>query len=150
MRYLQFMRILTAIGILGWFAVCDLKKNTLPGNGLPVCIPVTLGIRALLVLTGTEDLWNSLTAVLPAIFLLLLSWGTGEKIGYGDGLTLLILGNLLTGAQVWKILAGAICLTFPISVILLITGKATGATRLPFVPFLFLAACGIYAVGFFL
>ena len=146
MQYLQFVGIIITFGILGWFGICDLRRRSLPGKALIVSILLSFGFRILLIGMRSTTVQEGLAALVPAMILLMLSWGTGEKIGYGDGLLLLLMGNLLTGTDVWKILSVSICLTFPVSLVLLLSGKASGNTRLPFVPFLFVSACLVYGI----
>ena len=78
-------------------------------------------------------------AVLPGIVFLLLSFLTEKKVGYGDGLLLLILGLMEGVTVVGFTCCMALFLQALVAVVLVIARKADKQTEIPFVPFLFLA-----------
>lgn len=78
-------------------------------------------------------------AVIPGILLLLAGRITRQAIGYGDGILILVCGFYLGGRTAGLLfLTGLFCL-FPVSLVLLISGKAKREQELPFAPFLLTA-----------
>lgn len=86
-----------------------------------------------------QEIGGAAAAVLPGVIFLILSFLTEKKVGYGDGLLLIILG-LMEGM---KAVAFTCCmglfLQSLVAVFLVIFKKANKQTEIPFVPFLFLA-----------
>ncbi len=78
-------------------------------------------------------------SALPGLLFLLLALLSREKIGYGDGVMLLILGACLGWREIWKLWMMANLLLLFASIFLLATKKAGRNTRIPFVPFLWIA-----------
>lgn len=80
--------------------------------------------------------------LIPGMCMLLISFASNQSVGYGDGLTILMLG-LLVG---FKLCVGILCLSLFLisiySIVLLIIKKANRKTTIPYIPFL-LAAGGI-------
>lgn len=74
--------------------------------------------------------------LLPGMTALLLAFLTKEQIGYGDGICLIIVGNVIP----CNVLAGAVMIGLILlcgcSLILLIGKKVKWKTTLPFLPFL--------------
>ena len=58
-------------------------------------------------------------------------------MGSGDGGILLILGLLLGSKNLMYLCIIALTISFVVSLLLLVTRRANGKTRIPFVPFLF-------------
>lgn len=77
--------------------------------------------------------------LLPGVLFLLCSKLTGEKVGYGDGIILLILGICLTFPLIWYVWMFALLLVTLWAGVLLCTKKANRRTRIPFIPFLWIA-----------
>lgn len=78
-------------------------------------------------------------AYLPGLLILAVAKITGEKIGYGDGWVVLILGNFLELFEIYAMLQFAVILAAVVSVGLLYTKKAGREYRIPFLPFLWAA-----------
>lgn len=75
----------------------------------------------------------------PGIIFLVIGWATREKIGYGDGILLLILGGCLPEITIWQTWMTAIFLLTLWAIILLGMKRGKGETKLPFLPFLWAA-----------
>lgn len=122
---------------LGICAVYDGLERTIP---LSV---VWLGIIAALVLhiqgLGGNEIWQSaVLSVIPGVIFWVLSYVTGEKVGYGDGWVLIMIGLYM---GLWKcllILAVGLIFSSMIVLILLMLRKVSREYQLPFVPFLLL------------
>ena len=74
--------------------------------------------------------------VLPGIGMLCLSFVTREKIGYGDGAFLCMLGLLIGGGKCITVLMLGLFLGSLAGIVLLLFKKGTVQTKIPFVPFL--------------
>ncbi|MBQ7840550.1 MAG: prepilin peptidase [Lachnospiraceae bacterium] len=90
---------------------------------------------------GTENWYSVLMAMFPGIFLLILSLLTEEKIGYGDGYMILVLGLFLG----WESCIAVFCMACLLSAIYAGGGwifrKFDRNSRIPFAPFLLAASC---------
>lgn len=125
--------------ILGFLCLCavfDLKKKEIPLILIGIGIMGGAGLNAWLLWEGMLSIEEIGISLLPGIFFVLASWGTKEKIGYGDGLILFITGLF---AGFYKCFLG-VCIGLVFSavfaVLLLIIHKAKKDSRIPFVPFL--------------
>lgn len=83
-----------ALLFLSGLAVYDIKWRK-----IPVIWVLAFGIIAVLyfIAGGKGSIKSVLLCVTPGMILLLLSLLTGEKIGYGDGMAVLVLGFFLRG-----------------------------------------------------
>lgn len=79
--------------LLGYLSLKDIKTKMIPL--VPVCVCGLMGIFYFTAGRGW-DFGKLIGAILPGLFLLAGSLLTGEKIGCGDGMTVLVLG-LWTG-----------------------------------------------------
>lgn len=93
---------------LGYLSARDIKTKTIPA--IPVCVGGMAGV-CYFIAGGEWNLSRIMGAILPGIILLAASLFTKEKIGYGDGMTVLVLGlwtgGIFCGMTVWL----SICLT---------------------------------------
>ena len=78
--------------------------------------------------------------LLPGAFFLICSRLTQEKVGYGDGMMLLILGGCFPLSSLWLICLMAIFLLTLWAGLLLTLKKAGRHTKIPFLPFLWAAS----------
>lgn len=125
--------VMTGI-ILGLAGIWDLKSMRIPFWLLWLALLSSLVSGAYLVFSGREA-WNQwLAGGIPGGISLLLSLGTREQIGYGDGLILLALGWML-GVKTGMLISllGLGC-SFLVSVGVLVSKRGNRNTRLPFVP----------------
>ena len=122
---------------LGICAVCDGIQREIPlvvvWSGMIVAI--ALHIQGL----GGNPSWLAATfSAIPGAMFWILSCITGEKIGYGDGWVLIMIG-LFTG--LWKcflILMIGLISSSLVALILLAVRRVSRNDRLPFAPFLLL------------
>lgn len=121
--------------LLGICAVWDGIRREIP---LAV---VWIGMITALVLrvygaVGDHTWVSALLAVLPGAAFWLLSYITREKVGYGDGWVLMMIG-LFAGLQnCFLILLAGLVTESVVALILLAAGKTAGDREIPFVPFL--------------
>ena len=124
-------------GFMGICAVCDGMEKKIP---LAV---VWLGIITAIVLhmqgmTGNQSWLSVVLSVLPGVLFWMLSFVTGEKVGYGDGWLLVMIG-VFTG--LWKcflILLVGLTAESLVVLVLLVMGRITKNRQIPFAPFLLL------------
>lgn len=138
-------------GTIGVFAVLigssiyDVRQKTIPlwilGAG-----SVWAVINSV-VLAGQTGVLSALQAVavgiLPGAALLLLGFLTEKKVGYGDGLLLVIMGILEGGKAVLFTFCIGLFLQSVLAVVLVIIKKADKQTKIPFAPFLLAARTAV-------
>ena len=115
-------------------SIRDIQKKEFPMGAL-------LGGLGIGVIWGIiKDDWATiLLGILPGILLILMGFLTREKIGYGDGILLIIVGLILgwPGSLVVYVLAQFGVLVY--AVLLLVVKHASGDVKIPFAPFLTVA-----------
>ena len=104
---------------------------------------LTAGVGVLrLVQEGGAGFLSVLTALIPGACFLLFSYLTRQKIGAGDGITLLVCGLFLDGILIMESLLFGLLFGSAFAMFLLVRKKGKN-TDFPFLPFLFLG----YAAG---
>ena len=120
--------------------IFDIRKKS-----IPIQILVAAGIWAVICLTlsvtenGAEVLAGSLPGLLPGAVLLMLGFLTQQKVGYGDGILLIIMGLMEGVRMVLLTFCIGLFLQSILAVILVLFKKADKQTQIPFVPFLLTA-----------
>lgn len=132
---------ISGLGILLVSSIFDIKWKR-----IPVMILLLSGIWSLLYLVINaighgvgEILGESIVAILPGAGLLILSFLTEKKVGYGDGILLALLGMLQGLGKVLLVFCVGLFLQSLLAVVLLLIRKADKQTCIPFIPFLFAA-----------
>ncbi len=82
-------------------------------------------------------------SILPGAALLFLGFLTEKKVGYGDGLLLVIMGVLEGGKAVLFTFCIGLFLQSVLAVVLVIIKKADKQTKIPFAPFMLAARTAI-------
>lgn len=114
---------------------------------LPLVITVIGGACGLLCsLLGGRAPIGIVLGLIPGIVALLIGKVTREAIGYGDGLLLCAMGTYLSCSQLLSVCMVACTLAGIIALGMLVIGRKSGKSELPFVPFLWLGY-GIYLIG---
>ena len=135
--------MLETIGVflmLSISSIFDIRKKS-----IPIQILVAAGIWAVICLTlsvtenGAEVLAGSLPGLLPGAVLLMLGFLTQQKVGYGDGILLIIMGLMEGVRMVLLTFCIGLFLQSILAVILVLFKKADKQTQIPFVPFLLTA-----------
>lgn len=122
----------------GLLSVWDVRRKEIPTKFLLV------GLLAGLVYgIYREDGWILLMGVIPGVLLILMSFLTKEKVGYGDGVMVIILGLVLGWPDSFLVymLAQFGVLLFAIG--LLAAKKISRDAQIPFAPFL---AIGLFII----
>lgn len=115
---------------------------------IPVLVILVFGLASVwLLITGNTGSWREiLYALVPGMALLALSLCTGESIGYGDGLTVLVLGLLVGIMRCTAAVFTGFLLSAVWGLVLLVLNKANGKSRMPWIPFL-AAGLGVTLFG---
>ena len=123
-----------ALFLLGYLSDRDIRTKKLPAASL-----LASGILAAVYIVLGEEISVSYVTgcMMPGMILLLLAMLTKEKIGYGDGATVLVMGLWTGGFFCAAAALIGIFLSGVYGLCLLITGR--GKTIIPFVPFLLAA-----------
>ena len=134
--------------VLIFLSICtifDIRKKEIPlileGAGMAAAVGYTIWR------IGNESIFAAqiLLSLLPGLFFLLVSWCTKEKVGYGDGILLLITGLMVGFNQCLTGLCISLFLSAFFGVLLLFLHKAEKNSRIPFVPFLTMGM-GVYFI----
>ena len=87
---------------------------------------------------GEEDVTAALLSLIPGMGFFLLSFLTREKVGYGDGWVLLMIGLFSGFSRCFMILLIGLLLESTVALILLALKKIQRDREIPFSPFLLL------------
>ena len=87
---------------------------------------------------GETNIVSAALSLLPGAGFFLLSFLTREKVGYGDGWTLLMIGLFLGAYRCFLILLVGLMAESVAAVVLLVIGKIKRDREIPFLPFLLL------------
>lgn len=118
---------------LGYLSAKDIKLKKI--SAAPLLISGILAV--IYIQTGKSvNIENFIVQMLPGMLFLLLALLTGEKIGYGDGAVLLVMGLWTSGFFCMIAACLAVFLSSLYSIYLLVKGKKE---LIPFVPFLLAA-----------
>lgn len=117
-------------------SVFDIRKKELPLMILIAGFLAALGIEMWHICKGLETVSGIAESLLPGVFFLFLGFCTREKVGYGDGLLLIILGLFLGFYRCFLVLCFGLIFSSVFALILLLFRKAEKNSRLPLVPFL--------------
>ena len=122
-----------ALFFLGYLSHQDIKTKYVSAR--VICIAGIAALFYLLLGKSTGEMeW--IVRMIPGLLLLLLSWISGESIGYGDGATVIVLG-LWCGTSFCIM---TLCIGIFLSGIYAICRLAAGRTSpVPFLPFLLTA-----------
>lgn len=133
---IQIMITSMILVYLGASAYCDFRWKRIPwcvqGMGFVfMCICIIVQWK-----DSNTDL---LFAIMPGAFLLLLAWVTKESIGYGDGVSILLLGGMAGFRNCVWVLCFSLILLSVAGLILLVIRRVNRKTKIPYLPFLFVA-----------
>lgn len=126
--------ILTIVYLI-WLAICDWKKRKVPMMSLVIGLIGAVIMVVIECVTNQKGIAEPCLGMLPSIFLLVLAWLTG-KVGYGDGIVLMIIGILYGYGETVFLLCMSIMLLALVSAFLLVLKKARRNTLMPYIPFL--------------
>lgn len=126
--------ILTA-GWLFVMSIADAARKYIPVWMLGVQTVLATVLLVFTGISGNPDIWELCKAVLPGALLLVIAIAT-KKVGWADGVVLLLLGLQSGAAQSLTAALIALFMMAVLSIFLLVLRKVKKDTRLPFIPFL--------------
>lgn len=121
-------------------SVQDIKEKSV--SVLITSVGLCAGLIINLILQ-TDKIPRLFLCIVPGLFLIACAWVTHEAIGYGDGLVMLAIGNIVGLASSTKILFLALMIAGFYSIGLMVVKKAGRGAVVPFVPFLLIGVLGI-------
>lgn len=105
-----------------------------------LCLVAMLAVLAFRTLVIEEKDVVIIADLIPGVVMLFISFLSGEKIGYGDGIMLTYIGCVMGWKGALTALFVSLFASAVISVILLLLKKADRKTEIPFVPFISIGA----------
>lgn len=128
-----------------FLALCSYTDIRCRKIGLRPCIVFAI-IYILYQSANNSDLWWTM-GVVPGIVLVLLALVSGQKIGYGDGIMMIVSGIGLGFTKSMDICLVAVTLAAITAVILVVSKKKKLNDNIPFAPFLLLGNIVIMCGG---
>lgn len=134
-KYLLIETIITGI----FLAICT--YTDLKGKCINICICLMFGIIGMVYrcIFENSNLISLLQAIIPGIFLMLVSILSKEGIGKGDAIVIGTIGLYIGGINTIIILFNGVIVSCITGIIFIAFMKKEKGYRLPFVPFLTLA-----------
>lgn len=129
-------------------SVQDIKKKKITNYYLWAGAMIGVILKIINYGEVTEKSGEWLTAFIPGVLVLMLAKVTEEKIGYGDGWLIVVLGNYMTVMEISILLQISIILIFLFSAIVLCRKMASKTCQIPFLPFLWLSHLFMWRLGY--
>ena len=117
-------------------AIFDIRKREIPISLIMLGLISSFGINMWKLFEKTIFAADIGISLLPGLFFLLISFCTKEKIGYGDGLILIISGLVLGFYQCFLGLCISLICSSVFAIFLLVLHRVEKNSGLAFVPFL--------------
>lgn len=130
------IRYVLLLGILLYAAWKDKQCKSIPYY-LPIMgIAIALLCRLAEEVPMAETLPTVCQAFLPGFFLLLTAFFTEQKVGYGDGLMVLVMGAFTNMTYCILSLMLGLCVSCLFAMLFLVRKKVKMKDQIPFLPFL--------------
>lgn len=139
--------ILSQVVVMVFLILCsylDVKYRRIP---VSVYLIFMLISAAVVVCEGRSDLGTWMIGMIPGIIMIVISFISHEKIGYGDSISIALMGILYKYEMVLSVCAVGFGIIFLAGLIMMITGKAKLSDRLPFMPFLMVGNIWVVLAG---
>lgn len=130
----EIKEVVTGVYLVA-LAVRDMRRRSVPRWSLVLGLAGTMVYALMALWQGNMGIVDILLGMLPGGLLLVLAWFT-HKIGYADGMVLLLLGVLYGYGQAVFALGISMLLASILSMILLALRKVRRNTQIPYLPFL--------------
>lgn len=131
-----------------WGSIQDVKKRKISNVYLWTG---GIGGIAFKIISSNYDLQiigDWMLTVAPGVLVVFLAKKTKEKIGLGDGLVLLVLGNVMTFFEICILLQIAIFLLLIFALVLWSSRKFSKDYPIPFLPFLWISHLLLWRLGY--
>ena len=131
-----------------WGTCQDIKKRKIKTSYL--ILGGILGLVFNIVKIGTGNFFFEpwIISLLPGAIFLIFAKVTGEKIGLGDGMVLLVLGNFYDIGKICILIEIALIILIIVSMGLWCSKKVSGNYQIPFLPFLWIAHTLMWGLGY--
>lgn len=136
---MQIESIFVKGGVFIFLSICavwDIRKKEIPLVPALISLMAAAGVNLWRIRNESLSVLQVLGSLLPGIFFLTAGWCTKEKVGYGDGLLLLITGLMVGFYRCFSGLCIGLFLSAIFSAFLMLLHRAEKNSRIPFVPFL--------------
>ncbi len=130
--YIEWIIALVGVSLL---SIVDIKEREIPAALLWI-FGILAVLYHLISRGGSKELGWIFPALTPGFLLLLISFCTGESIGYGDGWTVVIIGILIGAKGGFLAVCIGVYVSSLYSLILLAAHKVSRKSRFAFLPFL--------------
>lgn len=134
--------------VLGFLCICavfDIRRKEIPSVLIGVGVSAALFINVWGLIKGSISFTEAGSCLLPGVFFLLMSLCTKEKVGFGDGLMLLVIGLFTGFYHCFFVLCISLILSAAFALILWLMHRVGKESRIAFAPFLVIGM----GVGFF-
>ncbi len=121
---------------LGICAIFDIRKKEIPLILILIGIVFSSGINIWQIYDKNITVADVGAALVVGVFMICVSFCTRERIGYGDGLILIVSGLMLGFYQCFLGLCISLVFSSVYALFLLLIHKADKDSGLPFIPFL--------------
>lgn len=121
---------------LGTCSAFDIRKKEIPISLILIGIVFSSGMNIWQIYDKSITIADAGAALVVGVFMICVSFCTREKIGYGDGLILIVSGLMLGFYQCFLGLCISLVFSSVCALLLLVSNKAGKDSGLPFVPFL--------------
>ncbi len=128
------------IGAIAFLWICSI--GDLRNRQISVRLCMITGVLGVVMqwVMGTHKPGDLILGVAVGIGFLVLAFLTREKIGFGDGMVLIVLGILVGGFQSLNILLWGLILCTLWGILMIVFFKVERGSTVPFVPFLAIAS----------
>ena len=133
---------------LFWGTLQDVRRKKISDHYLLTGGLAGIFFKIVSLLKGQLEVRQWVIAFLPGILFLVVAKITKEKIGMGDGLLLLILGNSMKLMEIYMLLQMAIIIVAAAALIMICGKKVSGDYQIPFLPFLWLSHILLWRLGY--
>ena len=135
----QLENIFLNIIFMVFLCICtvfDIRKKEIPIYLILIGIISSFGVNIWQIFEGTISVTGLGISFLPGLFFIIISFFTKEKIGYGDGLILIVSGLVLGFYRCFLGLCISLICSSVFALFLLVFHKAKKDSELAFIPFL--------------
>ena len=131
-----------------WGTWQDIKKRSITGIYLMIGEIGGLFFNIIKMGKGIFSFEQWILALVPGVIFLIFAKATKEKIGFGDGMLLFLLGNFYTVGKVCMILQIALMFLLMFSTILWCSRKVSVDYQVPFLPFLWISHSLLWGLNY--
>lgn len=136
--------MITSFAVMAMLALCsveDIRHRRV--NSILILLMGMVGV-CFHILWQQQTLYSMMAGLLPGIVLLGISFLSGQAVGIGDGLVVMVMGIFLGGSRNLQILFLALLISAVVSLVLFLTKRKSRKDSIPFIPCLLIAYLGVF------